>query len=133
MLEKLEVLNGKMSLEFDTLNSKYTVFINEDVNELILNYELRDDAAIIIENNYNLNDGSVVTLLVSDGKKTTSYLINVYKNKTEKVDNSISNLIDLEINTKKEVSDYAGPGIASVCFVLILFLFVLLFHKRKSK
>ena len=34
MLEELKILNGELSIEFDPLNSKYTVFLNENDNQL---------------------------------------------------------------------------------------------------
>ena len=132
MLKELEILNGEMSLVFDPLNSKYTVFVADNVNELEIEYKLKENANIVIEGNYNLTDGSEVVITVSDGMDSVIYLFNVYKNKDEKVSENISNITLLDVNSKKEVSEYAGPGIASTCFVLILFLFVLLFHKKRS-
>ena len=132
MLKELEILNGEMSLVFDPLNSKYTVFVADNVNELEIEYKLKENANIVIEGNYNLTDGSEVVITVSDGMDSVIYLFNVYKNKDEKVSENISNITLLDVSSKKEVSEYAGPGVASICFVLILFLFVLLFHKKRS-
>ncbi len=133
MLEKLKILNGELSIEFDPLNSKYTVFLNENDNQLDIEYKLKSDTNITIEGNYNLVDGSIVIINVTDGKRTIDYYFNVYISKTEEVNKSIVNGTILEVDSKKEISEYAGPGIACLCFVLILFLFVFLFHKRKAK
>ena len=133
MLEELKVLNGKLSIDFDSLNSKYTVFLNENENKLDIEYKLKSNANITIEGNYNLEDGSIVIISVTDGKETMDYYFNVYINKTEEVNKSIVNGTLLEVDSKKEASEYVGPGIASLCFLLILFLFVFLFHKRKIK
>lgn len=133
MLEELNVLNGELSINFDSLNSKYTVFLNENENKLDIEYKLKSNTNITIEGNYNLVDGSIVIISVTDGKKIADYYFNVYINKTEEVNKSIANGTLLEIDSKKEVSEYAGPGIASLCFLLILLLFVFLFHKKKIK
>ncbi len=133
MLEELKVLNGELSIDFDSLNSKYTVFLNENENKLDIEYKLKSNANITIEGNYNLEDGSIVIISVTDGKETMDYYFNVYINKTEEVNKSIVNGTLLEVDSKKEASEYVGPGIASLCFLLILFLFVFLFHKRKIK
>lgn len=133
MLEELKVLNGELSIDFDSLNSKYTVFLNENENKLDIEYKLKSDTNITIEGNYNLEDGSIVIISVTDGKETMDYYFNVYINKTEEVNKSIVNGTLLEVDSKKEASEYVGPGIASLCFLLILFLFVFLFHKRKIK
>ena len=57
MLEELKILNGELSIEFDPLNSKYTVFLNENDNQLDIEYKLKNDTNIIIEGNHNLADG----------------------------------------------------------------------------
>lgn len=133
MLEELNILNGKMSLSFDPLNSKYTVFLNENEDRLDIEYKLKAGALIVIDGNYNLKDGSNVIISVSDNKKTENYQLNVYINKSIEAGNVSPNSVDLEINDNKAISEYAGPGIASICFILILFLFVILFHKKKIK
>lgn len=133
MLEELNILNGKMSLSFDPLNSKYTVFLNENEDRLDIEYKLKAGVFIVIDGNYNLKDGSNVIISVSDNKKTENYQLNVYINKSVEVGNISPNSVDLEINDNKVISEYAGPGIASICFILILFLFVILFHKKKIK
>ena len=107
--------------------------LNENENKLDIEYKLKSDTNITIEGNYNLADGSIVIISVTDGKKIIDYYFNVYINKTEEVNKSIVNGTLLEVDSKKEISEYAGPGIACLCFVLILFLFVFLFHKRKAK
>ena len=130
MLEELNILNGELSINFDSLNSKYTVFLNENENKLDIEYKLKGNTNITIENNNNLVNGSIVIISVTDGKETVNYYLNVYINKTEEVNKSIVNGTLLEVNSKKEISEYAGPGIACLCFLLILFLFVFLFHKK---
>ena len=133
MLEELKILNGELSINFDPLNSKNTVFLNENENKLDIEYKLKSDTNVTIEGNYNLADGSIVIISVTDGKKTIDYYFNVYISKTEEVNKSIVNGTLLEVDSKKEISEYAGPGIACSCFLLILFLFAFLFHKRKAK
>lgn len=133
MLEELEVLNGTMSLKFDVLNTKYTVIMNNEDTSLDFQYKLKDGVNINIEGNENLEDNSNVIITVSNGKDSMSYYFTVYREIAEETNKTIADFIDLDITPKKEVSIYAGPGIACTCFLLILFLFTILFHKRKSK
>lgn len=133
MLEELNILNGEMSLKFDPLNTKYTVFLDNNDKELNLEYKLKEGTNIIIEGNYNLDNGSVVVLTISDNEESVNYVFNVYVKEDREVSKSDTNLVELEIDSQKEISEYAGPGIASICFLLIMFLFVFLFHKKKIK
>lgn len=133
MLEELEVLNGTMSLKFDVLNTKYTVIMDNEDTSLDFQYKLKDGVNINIEGNENLEDNSNVVITVSNGKDSVSYYFTVYREIAEETNKTIADFIDLDITPQKEVSIYAGPGIACTCFLLILFLFTILFHKRKSK
>lgn len=133
MLEELYVLNGEMSMKFDTLNTKYTILLAPKETSLDLEYKLKTGTNITIEGNNNLINGSVVKLNVSNEKQTVDYVFNVYINETQEVNKTLTDFVDLEVNAKKTVPEYIGPGIACTCFLLILFLFVYLFRKKKSK
>lgn len=133
MLEELLVLNGEMSVKFDTMNTKYTVLLEPNETKLNLQYKLKEDTNIVIEGNYDLENGSIVKLIVSDKKKSTDYYINVYIKDTQEVNKTFNDFVNLEIDTEKTIPEYIAPGIACTCFLLILFLFVYLFHKRETK
>lgn len=133
MFENLKILNGEISLEFDPLNSKYTVFIDNDVTELELTYDLQEGANVTINGNYNLENNSDVIINVSKDAQNVSYFFKIYKKDVEKANASVNDMINLEVHSTSDFFEYAGPVIASTCFLLILFLFVFLFHKRKNK
>lgn len=131
MLKDLEVLNGTLSLKFDPLNTKYTIILNKDEDKVNFKYILDDDTAMMISGNQKLNNGSMVIIRVSKNDEVINYYFNVYYEEVATA--STNSLIDLEITPKKEISKYAGPGIACICFLIILFLYVLLFKKKKNK
>lgn len=132
MIEELDVLNGTMSLEFDYLNSKYTVFLNDNEVSINFEYKLEEEASIEITGNENLSDGSIVTLTVFKQDKKNDYYFNVYFKKETQVNNEINDLVELDIPQNNPYFEYMGPGIACACFLLILFLYVMLFSKRKN-
>lgn len=133
MLEKLEVLNGKMSLEFDPLNTKYTILIDNHTSKLDFIYELKEGANIEVEGNDNLENNSDVAINVFNEKEKISYFFKIYKEENEEVNKISIDSVDLEVPAKSDFFEYAGPTIACTCFLLILFLFVFLFHRKKSK
>jgi len=132
MLEDLKILNGEMSLKFNPYNTKYTIVLNdyEDM-ELEMEYRLTDKAQIFISGNYLDKNYNEVILSVSNEKETVNYYLYVYKEKATNVNDALKNYEALEVMPKKEISPYAAPGISVTCFLLILILFSLLFHKKK--
>ncbi len=130
MLQDLKILNGELSLKFDPYQTKYSVNVANDVSSLLFDYVVIDDAKVDILNN-DLTRSDEVRLKVTKDEKTTFYTFNVLKE--EEVSTSDMIAKELEVIAPKEISPYAVPSIASISFLLILFLFVLLFSKKKSK
>lgn len=131
MLKKLEVLNGELSLKFDPLNTKYTVNMNTNDNELKLELEATDDSEISIFNN-KIDNNTEVVITVYNDTDIMSYYLEVYKIDNKNVANVNDYFSTLEVNSKKEIPNYVAPLIASICFLIILFFFSLLFKKRKN-
>lgn len=70
----IEVKNYK--LDFSPDKKDYTLTIgNEDVLNIIVN---RSDSKVSIKGNNNLKNGSIITVTIDDGEKTT-YIINIKK------------------------------------------------------
>lgn len=131
MLKELNVLNGQLSLPFDPLNTRYTVMMNSDDNKLELDVLASDDYKISIYNNDIINNFTEVVITVYNDTDIMSYYLEVYKEENTTVNNSYDYFKELEINNDNEMPYYTAPLIASICFLLILFLFIILFKKRK--
>lgn len=133
MLQELKILNGELSLEFDPLNTKYTVIVNSSVKELQLEYIINEEDTITIAGNNLNNDYNEVIITVYNDKESTSYYLYVYKEKNDEVNYDINYFSSIETPTKEETSVYAVPIISSICFIIILLTFSFLFRKSKVK
>ena len=131
MLKELKILNGELSLEFDSLNTIYTVNLSNDDNMLLLEYKIDENDNISIKGN-NLIEGKYeVVITVYNDKNSTSYYLQVYNVSSTNVVLNTSKEVGINV-AKTEMPDYVVPSIAVVCFLTILFLFVLLFKKSKK-
>ena len=61
-----------------------------------------------------------------------NYYLYVYKEETSEVNVNINELVNVETPIKEEITEYAIPIISSICFLIILFSFVILFRKKKK-
>ncbi len=132
MITNLQILNGEISLPFDSLNTIYTVRTEQDF--LDFKYDLAPNAEVsIFGNDYLTNGENIVVLTVFNDVDTISYYFYVYKMEeiVASTDDSRGSLLNF-ISTKKEVPAYLGPTIGVICFLSILFLFVILFKKDKK-
>jgi len=131
MLQELKILNGKISLKFDPLNTKYTIIMNNNDNYLDMEYKIADTDKITIIGNDLINDYNEVIITVYNESESMNYYLYVYKEETTQVSTNINNLIGGESIIKEEVSEYAVPLISSICFLVITLLFAILFRKKK--
>lgn len=130
MLLDLEILNGVMSLKFDKYVNTYTVEVDNNVEKLQFNYKVEDNSQVDVINNENINDGlNYVYIIVTNEQEQNTYTLEVYKEVTKSVI-STSNL-----ETKLEVEQHINKNtpyiIGSICFVIILIFFLIIFHSRK--
>lgn len=130
MLINLEIKNGEMSLEFDPLNTIYTISVTSDVKALELDYELAESSRIEIIGNTLKEGVNEVVLNVSNDKEEIKYTLYVYKEKVKTASSNITEVVPVEL-PREEMPYYVPAGIAGVCFLVILFTFTLLFKKRK--
>lgn len=131
MLKELKILNGELSLEFDSLNTIYTVNLSNDDNMLLLEYKIDENDNISIKGNNLIEGKNEVVITVYNDKNSTSYYLEVYKDSSTNVVLNTSKEVGINV-AKTEMPDYVVPSIAVVCFLTILFLFVLLFKKVKN-
>ena len=132
MLKKLTILNGELSLKFDPLNTRYTVNMTSLAERLELEYEIDSDDQISIFNNNLVDDKEEVVITVYNDEEMMSYYLEVYQMEDKEVTNSENYFKSLEIKSDAYTPEYIAPLIAGVCFVCILFLFTVLFKKKKK-
>ena len=130
VLLDLEILNGVMSLKFDKYVNTYTVEVDNSVEKLQFNYKVEDECQVDVINNENINDGlNYVYIIVTNEQEQNTYTLEVYKEVTKDVI-STSNF-----ETKLEVEQHINKNtpyiIGTICFVIILIIFLIIFHPRK--
>ena len=132
MLEDLKILNGTLSLDFSPYNTKYTIYLtNENDTEVKFSYHVSENAKVEVLHNTLKEGNNEIVLKVQNETNETEYFFNVYKEPVTNVFFDYQSLLEEEV--PKEISPYAIPGIASICFLIILITFTLLFAKRRPK
>ncbi len=132
MLNELKVLNGVMTPKFDKYNNVYSVSIEENVTELMLEYKANPEYYVRVVGNNNLVPGdNVVFIEVTTDEYVNSYQLLVYKEYPESVFN-VKELVS-ELEVKKEVPEYVAPLIISGGFLIIVMFYLILFKKKKTK
>lgn len=105
MLKDLKILNGEMTLKFDSLNTVYTINMLEDDSELKFEYEIDEDNHISIFDNKLDSDENIVVITVYNDEKMMSYYLKVYQKMTTTMNKNVNNMTSLGIEAKKEVPD----------------------------
>ena len=127
-MNNLEVLNGEMALKYDKNIDTYSIKVSSDVNALEIKYELDDTSTLNIYGNTLLSPGENKVILACKNNDDIRY-ITLVVNK-EKALKTTSLNVDYR-NEKKVLPSFTIPLIASICFVLILVTYYLLFKKKK--
>lgn len=131
MLLELEIYNGQLSPFFDSNIFIYNVSIDKYTNYLDLFTKSDDGYNVNIIGNENLKEGeNTVFIEVSNDTELNTYTLNVMKEAT------VTNIIytPLEpLEVQKELPLYVAPLISIICFILILSLYTILFHKKRNR
>lgn len=127
-MNNLEVLNGEMALKYDKNIDTYSIKVSSDVNALEIKYELDDTSTLNVYGNTLLSPGENKVILACKNNDDIRY-ITLVVNK-EKALKTTSLNVDYS-NEKKVLPSFTIPLIASICFVLILITYYLLFKKKK--
>ena len=126
MLYKLDVLNGSLNNLFVSDVFEYEVAIDSDATFLDLEYETCESCIVTIYGNENLVGGENHVLIEVYDKKVITYTLKVNKEMTEKT----FELVD-DIHVKNEmISKLLAPGIGTICFLLIVICFSIIFRKK---
>ena len=130
MLNDLKIINGVLSPEFDIYNNIYSVNIDENVDKLVIEYDVDSDYIVnIIDNESLISGNNEVYLQVIKDNEINTYTLLVYKEETDTVVNYDYLLEPLEV--KEELPSYVAPLIIGCCFFVILLVFILLFKRKK--
>lgn len=131
VLLDLKILNGDMPLKFDKYVNSYTVLVESNVEFLEIEYKIRDTDEIKIINNENLNYGlNYIFLEITSDNEKNVYTLEVYREKVE----SVMKYQEVTLGSGDKVMDENTPYIISfVCFLVILFFFIIIFVRKKSK
>ena len=130
VLLDLEILNGVMSLKFDKYVNTYTVEVDNNVEKLQINYKVEDEFQVDVINNENINEGlNYVYIIVTNKNEQNTYTLEVYKEATKKVI-STSNL-ETKLEVEQQVNKNTPYIIGTICFAVILIIFLIIFHPRK--
>lgn len=135
MLEYLKILNGNLSPEFNKDTFEYQVNADEDAISLVMEYKSEDDRPVTIYGNDNLTDGENHVLLeIFDGTKVNTYTLTVYKKESKEVflNDNIKEKVEVPIENEF-IYELITPIISVICFLIIIFLYVLLFRKKKER
>lgn len=130
VLLDLEILNGVMSLKFDKYVNTYTVEVDNSVEKLQFNYKVEDEFQVDVINNENINEGlNYVYIIVTNKNEQNTYTLEVYKEVTKDVI-STSNL-ETKLEVEQQVNKNTPYIIGTICIVIILIFFLIIFHPRK--
>ena len=131
MLLDLKVLNGVITPEFNYNIFEYTVYV-QDVNNLEFDLRVDKDLPVTIYGNDELTDGENHVLIEICDEKVTTYTLTVYKNNEKE---SLSETIEtstVEVDTTNQLlEDILTPGIITICFVIIVIIYSIIFHKKQ--
>ena len=131
MLIDLEIINGELSPEFDYLNNIYSVTVDSNVTELVMEYSASEGFIVNVIDNKDLNAGeNEVYLQVIKDDVINTYTLLVYKESSEPVFNY--EYVPEPVEVDKKLPEYAAPLIVGSC-ILIILIFALLLFKRKKK
>ncbi len=128
MLKDLTILNGEMDLKFNSLNTIYTITLNDFEESLEFDYVIDSENNLSIIGNDIKEGENEVVLTVYNDNEMMSYYLSVYKEPSINVNTNLNNESALEVS-KNNISEYAVPIISSVCFLTIIIFFSLLFKK----
>lgn len=133
MLEKLELINGKLDLEFNPYIYTYTGRADNETYSLDFTYELNDEKAVVnIRNNALNQDENYVYIDVFLEEKVTTYTFIIYKENLQNVSKIDNFKASLEVKNQEDVSLIKVQILSITLFFFLIILFSLMFKRRKN-
>ncbi len=130
VIDKLEILNGELSPNFDIYNTEYSVILEDSEFNIEFNYQVEEGVIVSVNNNHDLENDSIVTLTISKNEEKIDYNFHILKNITKNTIAFKESVNNEENNFMFKYKIYIIPG---CCLFLIFIIYKILFHKRKKK
>jgi hypothetical protein len=128
-LNDLEIKNGELSLPFTKYNTEYTITLDKSEYSVDFSYQVDEDIAVSILDNYDLENNSIVTIKLEYQDEQINYYFHILK---EVEDDAIVFKEDDEIVLDDSfMYKYKLYIIPLSCLFLIFLAFKILFHKHK--
>lgn len=129
MLESLEIAGATLSPKFNPDVYEYEVtLLDNNIDYLDISYTLDGEGTVTIYGN-ELTKGNNHVLVEVYTDKVRTYTLNVYKEKEAMVFKTVEPKEEPVIKNAF-LNDIKTPGIAVVCFILILTLFCIIFKRK---
>lgn len=128
-LLELNILNGEISPSFDPLNNTYSVLIDKDVSNLDIAFKNNDGVIVDIIDNFDLENNSMVKIKCHSNNKEVIYNLLIVKEEEENLFVFKEDKNELDTSFMSLYKIYVIP---SVCFLIILIFFKLIFPKHKK-
>jgi len=128
LINDLKINNATISPKFDQYNNYYSVTIDENTDKLDFEYDFnKDKYEVKITNNENLVENKLiyVTVYNKESKEKNTYIFKIYLEEVITTVKTVDNEEDTGKKDKK-TTNYA-PVIGTVCFLLIIFVYYVIF------
>lgn len=129
-IEELTILNGEISPSFEPLNNEYTVSLAKEEYTIEMDYQVLDGITVSVMDNFDLENNSVVTLILTKEKEKIEYHLHILKEEEEK---TLETFYEEKIEVKNDfMYTYKIYIIPTICLFLIGLVYKSLFHKHKK-
>lgn len=128
LIKDLKINNATISPKFNKYNNYYSVTIDENTDKLDFEYEFDEESyEVKITNNENLVENKLiyVTIYNKESKEKNTYIFKVYLEDTKTTVKTVEN--EEVTPQKKEKNTNYAPVIGTVCFLLIIFVYYVIF------
>ena len=128
VIENIEINNALISPKYDKYNNYYSVTLNEDITQLDFNIKYDEsNTKVEIDDNNNLVNNKLVYVTIYDleTNEKNVYIFQIYKEDATNVINEVNENKELEV--KDEENEMLAPIIGTICFVIILLVYYIMF------
>jgi hypothetical protein len=128
-----DIKNGILEPEFSNNIYSYYVSVADDVTSLDLDFEMDPKTRINVIGNHDLKYGdNYVFIELEKNNIVNTYKFLVNKEETQTVF-SYDEPVMLEIEDKKKETINYSPLVITVCILMIILIYKIIFHKNKKQ
>lgn len=128
-LDELEINNGEISIPFTKYNNSYTITLASDIYSVEFDYKVSSDILVTINNNYDLENNSIVYITLEDSDCKINYYFHILKDSEEE---SLVFLEDQEVIDEGFMFKYKIYVIPISCLILIFICYKIIYRKSKK-